>query len=214
VRLPDHIVLLADAPFDAGPQTASRLVSVQIGDPAWEWRKPLVHVAPAGCDPERFRAAATRWLEHAYHRHLALVLHVEPEGEPYALLGYDGARTLAMLLDALTATGRRLALAHAKHITDAIASSLSALHAADLAHGDVRAEQVYLSARGEVKLGLGIPWDGRATAAGDLRAARELCDRLHGLALDRPPTADLASVVGEVLGPEPDPFAGRAPARP
>jgi hypothetical protein len=213
VRLPANLALIAEVPFEGGPQTESRLLVVLVGEPAWDWWRPIVRVAPAGCDPDGFRAAATRWMREVIHPYVTQVFHVEDEGEPYALLEYGGDRTLATLLAALAATGARLARDHAEHIADVVDLGLRTLYAAGLAHGDLRAERITISSSGEVKLAFGSPWDARATADGDLRASRGLRAHLRDVAIDRPPASSFATFVGEVCGPEPDPFRGALPPR-
>ncbi|MEO8706251.1 MAG: hypothetical protein ABI867_39845 [Kofleriaceae bacterium] len=156
VTVPPTITVLEERPHLGGAQTRCRYLDVRIGDPAWGWRKPLVHVEPED-DRDRFLSAVGHWLRAA-SLHVTQALHVERD---YALFEYEGEATLAN-----TAIDPDRARA-------GIEAGLAALHAVGIAHGDLRPERVFVTAT-SVRLGLGIPWDERATPEADLRAAREL----------------------------------------
>jgi hypothetical protein len=156
----------------------------QIGDPAWDWHKLLVHVELV---PERaadrrlrvqFRDVLGRWMDASYGR-LVDVHEVAADDPPYAVLGYAHGPTLADVCRELSATGRPLPGHIAEHMMEELEAGRRVLAAAGLAHGFWSAH-ITVTSEG-LKLGPQAWWDDRASAAGDEALLEALVETLVGL---------------------------------
>jgi serine/threonine protein kinase len=137
---------------------------------------------------ERFCAALERWQRGKVHTaQLCDVFHVERDGDPFAIQEYRGEHTLAEFVDV------PLAPPLLAQIVAVIHGGLATLHAAGIAHGDVRTGCIALDGYyGDVQLMVGRPWCERATQAEDLRQAAALCARLTA---DRRGAASVSELV-------------------
>lgn len=190
VRLTASIEIIKEHEVRRDEDTTSTLVTVQML-PGEDWFKPVVirRLRPAyAVRAERFCAALERWQRwKALTAQLGDVFEVVRDGDPFAIQEYPGEHTLAEFVDV------PLAPQLLARIVAVIHGGLATLHAAGIAHGDVRAGCVALSGYSDhVLLMVGRPWCERATQAEDLRQAAALCARL---------TADLrgAASVSELV---------------
>jgi hypothetical protein len=172
VRLPDTIRVLRRAPLARDAYGTLTLLHAQVGDPSWDWRKPLVHLEPApalSADAQlrdRFREALGRWMR-VMHPHVVQVLDLAPDDPPYALLEYAYGPTLAELCRALSAAGRPLPAPVAALMISQLAEAHRALAAAGVAHG-FWAGHIAVTRYG-LQLVPRAWWDERATVDADRR---------------------------------------------
>jgi serine/threonine protein kinase len=173
VRLTAHIEIIKEHEVRLDEDTTSTFVTAQLLN-GEDWFKPLVirRLQPAyAARAERFCAALEHWT--VYTAQLGFVCDVVRDGDPFAIQDYPGEHTLAEFVDVPLSPQL-----HARIIA-VIHGGLATLHAAGIAHGDVRPGSVALNGySGDVLLMVGRPWCERAAPAEDLRQAAALCARL------------------------------------
>jgi serine/threonine protein kinase len=173
VRLTANIEIIEQHEVRLDEDTTSTFVAAQLlsGE---DWFKPLVirRLRPAhAARAERFCAALERWKVNTAQ--LGFVFDVVRDGDPFAIQEYPGEHTLAEFVHI------PLAPQLVARIAAVIHGGLATLHAAGIAHGDVRTGCVALKENsGDVLLMVGRPWCERAAQAEDLRQAAALCARL------------------------------------
>lgn len=187
-RLTPIIEIIEQHELRRDEDTTSTFVTAQLLS-ADDWFTPLVirrlqlaHAARA----EQFCAALERW-QSVHTSRVGLVFDVVRDGDPFAIQNHPGEHTLAQLAHV------PLAPRLSEQILATIVDGLAMIHAAGLAHGDVRAGSVALSASsGDVQLMVGRPWCERASQADDLRRTAALCNQLL---VDRRGAATVAELV-------------------
>ena len=192
MRLPDNIRLLRRCSVVRDPHTTLTHLHVEVGDPAWEWRRAMIHAEPApacAADPRlraRFRDVLGRWMQ-IQHRNVQQVYDVVDDDPPYAMLEFDQGPTLASLCSELSARGRPLPGRIAGTAIGQLEDAHRELAAAGLAHGFWSAH--VLVTWGGLKLVPRAWWDERLTPAGDRRLLDALTESLLALTADgaRPP---------------------------
>lgn len=202
MRLPANMCLLDAVPFSEDRYTTTSLVKVRIGDPAWEWVRVDLRceLKPEWLEDrsvvERFASTLDVWSRRVSHPNLAQVFFVEKgeeardRGAPFASFELVWGHSLQTFVDGLAARDLKVAAAACDRIAAAIDAGLCALHRSGLAHGDVSASRVWLGMDGEVKVGLGLPWDAAAASGEDelraraLRASLETCAARRGGVVD------------------------------
>jgi hypothetical protein len=165
VRLPANVRPIRRCILAQDAHTTLTLLHAQIGDPAWEWHKPLVHAEPApACAAAsllcaRFRTTLDRWMR-VQHPRILQVLDVADDDPSYALLEYAHGPTLADLCRELSTTRRPLSGPIAGLLISQLEEGHRVLAAAGIPHGFWPAHIIITDAG--LKLAPTTWWDARA----------------------------------------------------
>lgn len=115
------------------------------------------------------------------------LLHIEDEGELFAVFEYDRGVSLDAISRAVT-PATPLPRSLAERILDAVYVGLRGRHELDFVHGAVSLDTISISYESGVTVGIGRPWDPAARPREDIQCAerlsRELLARSTAIATD------------------------------